>query len=137
MEHRDSLGRTASSKAKLQTKAASGREGRTVPHTPLSCTHGGHALCESEVHQAGAGCPGDSVRFTCLLSIRSCWLSVAPCWCRLKVVARVWQRKSKHVSHTGSAPSTGLRLVRSNSPVIMDESMSVSLIEVQKAGQVA
>lgn len=74
------------------------------------------------------------LRFTCLLSICGCLLSVALCWCQLRVVTRVWQRKSKHTSYKRSAPSTGLRLVRSNSPASMHENMSSSL--VQKAGLV-
>lgn len=55
--HKDSLDRTTGSLTKLQTKAASCREGRTVSHTPLNCTHRGQEMGESEVHQAGAGCP--------------------------------------------------------------------------------
>lgn len=74
------------------------------------------------------------LRFTCLLSICRCLLSVALCWCQLRVVAGVWQRKSKHTSYKGSAPYIGLRFVRSNSPVSMHEYMSSSL--VQQAGQV-
>lgn len=81
------------------------------------------------------------LRLTCLMFVVTV-LSLSLCWYQLRVGAGVRKRKSKCLSHIGvCALHRALRLPRNSSPVNsllrhMDENRSVSLIRVQKAGQV-
>lgn len=66
-EHKDSLGRTAGLLTKLQRLRLAGKEEQYL--TPLSTAHRGQEMRESEMHQAGAGCPlGTQVRQTVVVA---------------------------------------------------------------------
>lgn len=139
IEHKDSPGQDS---GLFNHAATSGREGRTVSRTPVNCTHRGHMLCESEVHQEGARRPLGTQAH---LSVKRLELlcSLSPSAGVSQALLPEFSKGRTSALHTqGSVPSTALRSVRSESPAnslfrCMAENRNMSAMEVQKAGHVA
>lgn len=120
----------------LQTKAASHREGRTVSHTAINCTHGTICCVTQRYARKGAHCPLET-RLTCLSSLWSSSAHRRPLLVSAKGCYWSWAKEGQvpFTHRAGSVPSTAPGFVRSSS-LVHSPFRGMSLIKAQKAGQI-